>query len=365
VEELATRGLTFDEIAVCLGISRATLFRKKQQLKDFCAALQRGRAKGILLAANAIYEVIHDGKLRAIISFLKKHGFREKPNPDRCPDDGLSYLAGELERQRQLRSYMTPAEKRWLRDLDRSLTERIRAQGHSGKGDPGEGEVDSENRHKPGANSQPQSRRTGRPRWSSPDLKEVEELAERGLTRGQLAAYLGIDRTTLYRKMRDCPEFAAAVRTGEARAVAFVAGKLLEHIERGNLTATKFYLSAKCGWVEDAETYEHHHSPRCVPVRIREERNKEGELAARLMTEAERMVHLELYERAERRTAAGAPPGRGRPAVDTGLADEMDVSELFKWAKMGRVFFYNRDKMTLIEYGDPPNHDEPLDSGEP
>jgi predicted DNA-binding transcriptional regulator AlpA len=226
---------------------------------------------------------------------------------------------------------MTPAEKRWLRDLDRALRRRFKEQGRNGQGDPGEGEVDSEIEHKPDAYSKPQSRRTGRPRWSSPELKVVEELAERGLTRGQLAACLGIDRTTLYRKMRDCPDFAAAVKTGAARAVALVAGKLLEHIKRGNLTAAKFYLSAKSGWVEDAETYEHHHSGLCVPVRIREQRNKQSELAARLMTEAERMVHLELYERAERRMAAGATPGRGRPAADSESAAEMDVTELVKW----------------------------------
>lgn len=71
VEKLAARGLTFDQIAAALGISRDTLYRRKRELRDFSDALEKGRARGISEVANKLFETAMQGNITAIIFFLK------------------------------------------------------------------------------------------------------------------------------------------------------------------------------------------------------------------------------------------------------------------------------------------------------
>lgn len=42
--------------------------------------------------------------------------------------------------------------------------------------------------------------------------------------------------------------FSDAVKRGRARGISYVAGKLIERIREGNVSATIFYLKARANW---------------------------------------------------------------------------------------------------------------------
>lgn len=86
------------------------------------------------------------------------------------------------------------------------------------------------------------------------DLKRVESLAGRGLTKEKIAEALGISQATLYIKQREDPEFLQAITRGRAKAEAIVADKLWENAtKRNNVTAQIFYLKSRCGWSEKSQ----------------------------------------------------------------------------------------------------------------
>src|SRR3990167_10617526 len=81
--------------------------------------------------------------------------------------------------------------------------------------------------------------KVGRPKFV-PDttvVQCVENLAGRGLTKEQIASYLGISYDTLNQRSKEYPDFSAAIKRGKAKAIRFVTGKLFELIECGNVTA--------------------------------------------------------------------------------------------------------------------------------
>ena len=72
VENLAAQGLTVDQIALVLGIHKATLFDKQNEYSDFSDAIKRGRGKGIANVTNALYEkATVDKDNTAMIFYLK------------------------------------------------------------------------------------------------------------------------------------------------------------------------------------------------------------------------------------------------------------------------------------------------------
>ncbi len=72
VENLAAQGLTVDQIALVLGIHKATLFDKQNEYPDFYDAIKRGRGKGIANVTNALYEkATVDKDNTAMIFYLK------------------------------------------------------------------------------------------------------------------------------------------------------------------------------------------------------------------------------------------------------------------------------------------------------
>jgi DNA-binding CsgD family transcriptional regulator len=71
VRGLASRGMTMEQIADALGISRTTLFAYKARLKDFSDAIKRGQAEGISAVANSLYESAIKGNTTAQIFYLK------------------------------------------------------------------------------------------------------------------------------------------------------------------------------------------------------------------------------------------------------------------------------------------------------
>lgn len=79
VEELASLGLTEQQIADSLGISRSTLSRRKTDDETFDTALRKGKAKAIVKVSSALMAEVEKGSLRAIIFYLKcRAGWREE-----------------------------------------------------------------------------------------------------------------------------------------------------------------------------------------------------------------------------------------------------------------------------------------------
>lgn len=79
VETLAGLGLDHDEIALSLGISEATLYRRKSDSDSFERAIKSGKAKAKRKVTSKLMEKIEAGDLGAIIWYEKTRlGFSEK-----------------------------------------------------------------------------------------------------------------------------------------------------------------------------------------------------------------------------------------------------------------------------------------------
>jgi len=70
-EALARKGLSIDQIADCLNISRATIYKHKKKNKDIEDAIRKGQSKGIRSVTNALYKAAMNGNITAQIFFLK------------------------------------------------------------------------------------------------------------------------------------------------------------------------------------------------------------------------------------------------------------------------------------------------------
>lgn len=89
VESLGAQGLTNAQIAAALGISETTLYNNQRNSAEFEAAIKKGKAKGIALATNKLFEKIRAGDLGAICFFLKCRGeWSEKLKLDHSSTDG-------------------------------------------------------------------------------------------------------------------------------------------------------------------------------------------------------------------------------------------------------------------------------------
>ena len=105
----------------------------------------------------------------------------------------------------------------------------------------------------------------GRPRFEvTPEvLKEVEEMAGRGLTISQIASCLGISPSTFYLRQAEFSEFSETIKKGQAIGLQKVTNALFENatVERDNV-AIIYYLNNrdKENWSnkhEVATTVEH------------------------------------------------------------------------------------------------------------
>ncbi|MBF0119986.1 MAG: LuxR family transcriptional regulator [Desulfobacterales bacterium] len=74
VEELASNGLSQEQIASMLGVCEKTLYTRKKESTEFTAAIKRGRSKGISTIANKLFEDAKNGNTTAQIFFLKTQG---------------------------------------------------------------------------------------------------------------------------------------------------------------------------------------------------------------------------------------------------------------------------------------------------
>ena len=74
VEELASKLLTKEQIAISLGISQTTLYVNQRENADFVEAYKRGREKGVASVAEKLVNSAIDGNTTAQIFVLKTHG---------------------------------------------------------------------------------------------------------------------------------------------------------------------------------------------------------------------------------------------------------------------------------------------------
>ena len=100
VESLAAQGLTDQQIADALGISRATVTRNKRDNDAFDAAIKRGKAKGIALVSSKLMEQVKGGNITAMIFFLKtRAGWSERDNESALLEIEGKRLANEKARR--------------------------------------------------------------------------------------------------------------------------------------------------------------------------------------------------------------------------------------------------------------------------
>ena len=69
--KLAGLGLSNDQIAECLDMSRSSFYKCMQKNGDFRDSLERGRSKAVMEISNALYESARAGNVKAQIYFLR------------------------------------------------------------------------------------------------------------------------------------------------------------------------------------------------------------------------------------------------------------------------------------------------------
>ena len=77
IRALAGRGLTKEQIALSLGFSGRTFLRRQQENKEIEQAYREGKAQGVGIIANALFEKAKKGDNTPMIFFLKCNGWKE------------------------------------------------------------------------------------------------------------------------------------------------------------------------------------------------------------------------------------------------------------------------------------------------
>lgn len=88
-EQLATLGLSIQNVASVLGIAERTFHRYKADHPELEAAYKIGRARGIASVAKSLIDLIRGGNVAATIFFLKTQaGWRETSKVEHSGPEG-------------------------------------------------------------------------------------------------------------------------------------------------------------------------------------------------------------------------------------------------------------------------------------
>lgn len=79
-------------------------------------------------------------------------------------------------------------------------------------------------------------------------ISKIKDLSNLGFEQDQIADYFGLDEQEWFFESSQYPEIKEAVMIGRSRGVMNSALKLRDHINKGNLKATTFYLETKGGF---------------------------------------------------------------------------------------------------------------------
>jgi hypothetical protein len=100
--------------------------------------------------------------------------------------------------------------------------------------------------------------RTGRPTDYDPaDLPKVKELSNAGATDLELADYLGVSLTTLYRWKNEHKDFRHAIKSGKVEADERVQRSLYKRALGYEIDSEKIFCDAKTGEVTRVPYREH------------------------------------------------------------------------------------------------------------
>ena len=89
VENMASLGLTQEQIALLLDIGERTFREHKERSEELSAAYKRGRSQGALQATSGLREQINNGNMTALIFYLKTQcRWKEPPHEISGPDGG-------------------------------------------------------------------------------------------------------------------------------------------------------------------------------------------------------------------------------------------------------------------------------------
>ena len=101
IEFLAGTGLNGEEIADVIGVSYATLRRRKDEIEQLELAIKRGRSRGKTLVVNKLFEMATKGNdgagnLGAICFYLKNHGWSDNANINIGNKDGVPFRSDSV-----------------------------------------------------------------------------------------------------------------------------------------------------------------------------------------------------------------------------------------------------------------------------
>jgi len=88
-KELASHGLTLQQIAYSLGIHYDTLNERRKEYPEFSEAIKEGKALGIQKVTNALFEKATEGDNTAMIFYLKNR------DPDNWEEVQKRRITGE------------------------------------------------------------------------------------------------------------------------------------------------------------------------------------------------------------------------------------------------------------------------------
>ena len=86
IEQAASTMISEEQICAALGICTQTLRRHKKINVEFCEAIKRGRALGIMTAATKLQKNVANGDQRAIEFLLERKGGFVKYEDAKIPD---------------------------------------------------------------------------------------------------------------------------------------------------------------------------------------------------------------------------------------------------------------------------------------